>query len=278
MDERQERPPTADGILSLTGTPSLSGRRALIVGGSGGLGAAFAEALALRGADLVIHGGSSVSGLEASILRAQGARAQRAREKAASCGESQDASIEGFLLALDRPADLISRLPRLGRIDILVCAFGPFFRAPLHETSAEDWERLALLDLALPGALASALLPEMVRQDWGRMLFFGGTRTDSIRAYASNAAYAAAKTGLGVLVKSLAAEYAAWGLGAFLLCPGFVETEYLSPDAKAELALRAPKGRLLKAEALAEFGAGLIASEPALASGAIINLDGGLKL
>jgi NAD(P)-dependent dehydrogenase (short-subunit alcohol dehydrogenase family) len=118
----------------------------------------------------------------------------------------------------------------------------------------------------------------MRERSYGRILLFGGTRTDSIRAYASNAAYAAAKTGLGVLVKSIAAEYSAWNIGAFLLCPGFVDTEYLSPGLRAELEQRSPGGRLLEAGSLADFGADLVAADPPIASGAIINLDGGLKV
>jgi NAD(P)-dependent dehydrogenase (short-subunit alcohol dehydrogenase family) len=110
------------------------------------------------------------------------------------------------------------------------------------------------------------------------MLFFGGTRTEAIRPYSTNAAYAAAKTGLGVLVKSLAAEYAAFGIGAFLLCPGFVDTEYLSPALRSRLEAAAPGGRLLNPAAIAEFCADLAGQEPPIASGAIINLDGGLKL
>lgn len=213
----------------------------------------------------MIHGGSSQARLGACLASARAASPASAR-------------IEGFLQPLSGPGDIIPRLSALGRFDILVCALGPFLQAPLHETAPEDWERLCLLDLALPGALASALLPAMRAAGWGRFLFFGGTRTDAIRAYSSNAAYAAAKTGLGVLVKSLAAEYGGEGIGAFLLCPGFVDTEYLSPELRAKLAARAPGGRLIRAADIADFAAGLIAAEPALASGSIIDLDGGLRL
>lgn len=254
----------------------LAGRRALVVGGSGGIGAALAAALAERGADLLIHGGSSRERLEAAVARAGAAAgARRGALEKAPPGEPL---IESILLPLERPADLVDRLPGLGRIDILAVAFGPFVRKAFHETSAADWERLALLDLALPGALASALIPAMAERGYGRILFFGGTRTDAIRAYASNAAYAAAKTGLAVLAKSIAAEYSQAGVGAFVLCPGFVDTEYLAEGQRAELRLKAPGGRLIAAEEIAEFAAGLVAAEPCIASGAVVALDGGLKL
>lgn len=259
----------------------LAGRRALVVGGSGGIGAALAAALAARGADLLIHGGSSKERLAAAVARAEeagrGALGDEASGRAPGRPPARP-SVESLLLPLERPSDLVDRLPGLGRVDILAVAFGPFVRKALHETGAADWERLALLDLALPGALASALIPAMAARGYGRILFFGGTRTDAIRAYSSNAAYAAAKTGLAVLAKSIAAEYSQAGIGAFVLCPGFVDTEYLGEGQRAELRSKAPGGRLIEAEEIAEFAASLVAAEPCIASGAVVALDGGLKL
>jgi 3-oxoacyl-[acyl-carrier protein] reductase len=242
----------------------LSGRRALVVGGSGGIGAALCRELARRGASLVVHGGSSAERLEALLaeLRASGAEA------------------EGLLMELlPEPGSigrLVAALPGLGRIDILVVAFGPFLRASLAATSAADWERLALLDLALPGALSSALLPSMAERGWGRILLFGGTRTDGIRAYSTNAAYAAAKTGLAVLAKSLAVEGAGRGVGTVLACPGLVDTEYLSARERLAQAAQAPGGRLLAPAQVAAAAVDLIAAEPCLASGSAVTLDGGL--
>lgn len=250
--------------------PPLAGRRALVVGGTGGLGLAVARGLARRGASLLLHGGSSREGLEASLAdcaglsRAAGLRPEQARH-------------EGLLLPIERPSAFLGSLGDPGSFDILCVAYGPFLQKPLHAMTAPEWESLALLDLALPGLLASALLPGMIGRGWGRLLFFGGTRTDAIRSYATNAAYAAAKTGLGVLVKSLAAEYGAAGIGAFALCPGLVDTEYLSPGLRSSLAAKAPGGRLLDPATIGDFAAQLAAAEPCFASGAIINLDAGLK-
>lgn len=190
------------------------------------------------------------------------------------------AAAEGFLLELKpEPASidrLVAALPGLGRIDILAVAFGPFLRKSLSATSAADWETLALLDLALPGALASALFPSMAERGWGRILLFGGTRTDGIRAYSTNAAYAAAKTGLAVLAKSLAAEGSGHGVGAVLVCPGLVETEYLSDHERRAQAAVAPGGHLLSPGQVARAAVGLLAEDPCLASGAAVTLDGGL--
>jgi 3-oxoacyl-[acyl-carrier protein] reductase len=243
----------------------LKGRRALVVGGSGGIGRAVALELGAAGAYLVVHGGSSRERLDSALA-----------ELAAAGSEA-----EGFLLELGKPgagvSSLVEALPALGRLDILVVAFGPFLRKSLAETGAADWERLALLDLALPGALASALLPGMAARGWGRILLFGGSRTDGIRAYSTNAAYAAAKTALAVLAKSLAAEGAPRGVGCVLACPGLVETEYLGDSERSALRASAPRGILLSPRDIAAAAVGLIAAEPCVASGAIISLDGGLS-
>jgi NAD(P)-dependent dehydrogenase (short-subunit alcohol dehydrogenase family) len=260
MKERQGGPDAPKGELPAKGP--LSSRRALVVGGTGGIGAALAASLAAQGASLIIQGGSSLERLDALVaeLRARGAPA------------------EGFLLPLEAPEDLVAKLPGLGPIDILAVAFGPFLQKPLDRMSAAEWSRLALLDLALPGAAVSALLPSMAERGYGRVILFGGTRTDAIRAYSTNAAYAAAKTGLAVLVKSVAAEYAASNVGAFLLCPGLVDTEYLGEPLREALRAKSPRGRLIEPGEIADLAASLAAADPCIASGAVINLDGGLKL
>jgi 3-oxoacyl-[acyl-carrier protein] reductase len=246
--------------------PAFAGRRALVLGGSGGIGRAVSFELGARGASLVLHGGSSRDRLDTTL-----------RELA-----SEGIEADGFLHALDGDLGSIGRLveflPSLGRIDILVVAFGPFLQRSLATTSAADWERLALLDLALPGALSSTLLPAMAENGWGRILLFGGSRTDAIRSYSSNAAYAAAKTGLAVLAKSLAAEGASRGVGCVLVCPGLVDTEYLGDAERVALMARAPRGRLIEPREVAQAAVDILSAEPCIASGSILCMDGGLVL
>ncbi len=262
--------------------PSLEGRRALVVGGSGGIGRAVSLELGSRGAYVVVHGGSSREKLDSTLLELRRARELRfAREPRFAKPDLGAAGAEGFLLDLGDPSSGLARLsdalPGLGDIDILVVAFGPFVRKSLAATDRVDWVRIALLDLALPGTLCSAYLPAMASRGWGRILLFGGSRTDGIRAYSSNAAYAAAKTGLAVLVKSIAAEGAPRGVGCVLVCPGLTDTEYLGEAEKAALRSRAPGGRLAEPAEIASAAVDLLAADPCLASGAIITLDGGLS-
>jgi len=238
---------------------SLAGRHAFILGGTGGLGRETSKALGLRGAYLDIHGRNPDKLAETlDEFHREGLRA------------------EGTADEIKTLEDALPLLERAAKADILVAAWGPFLQKPLQETPLEDWRRVADFNLALPGALASAAIPGMKNRGWGRILVFGGTRTDGIRGFRTNAAYAAAKTGLGVLVKSIAAEYARFGIAALALCPGFADTEYLSPGQAKDLAARAPRGRMTEPGDIGDFAADLLFREPPLWNGAIFTADEGL--
>ncbi|MGB4571217.1 MAG: SDR family NAD(P)-dependent oxidoreductase [Rectinemataceae bacterium] len=255
--------PTQHRAVSTDSNGALShfaGRSALVVGGSGGIGAHVAMQLAARGAIPVIQG-RDPGRVAAAVARIE-----------AAGGQAKPLALE-----LNSARDLIDALDEPLRFDILVVAFGPFVQKSLADTSPEEWERLAVLDLALPGAMASALLPGMLARGWGRMLFFGGTRTDGIRAYRSNAAYAAAKTGVSVLVKSLAAEGGDRNVAAIAVCPGLVGTEYVSPGVRDALSASAPGGRLLAPGEIARISLDLLDADPCSASGALVSLDAGFS-
>jgi len=125
----------------------------------------------------------------------------------------------------NKPLDLTENpllKKKLNTADILCVSYGPFVQKPLHLTSAQDWQNLALFDYALAGIAVSSVLPGMMERKFGRILLFGGTRTDSIRSYKTNAAYAGAKTAISVLVKSVSAEYRKYGITCNAVLPGFV--------------------------------------------------------
>lgn len=238
----------------------FEGRRALVIGGSGGIGASLAMGLAMRGASLLVHGLNS------------GKVEARIRSIAKAGGKAQ-----GLVQAIDGLDSILTALEPFGDFDILVVAFGPFVRKPFADHTPADWEKTATLDLALPGALASRYFPAMCDKGFGRILFFGGTRTDSIRGFTSNAAYAAAKTGLGVLAKSLAIEGAPHNVAAVTICPGLVRTEYIGREEALALARMAPGGRLSEPADVAEIALGLLDGDPCLSSGAIVSLDAGFS-
>ncbi len=253
---------------------TLAGRFAIVVGGSGGIGRAISTELARRGATVLVHGrhASEKTGEPHGSI-ARGGLSELPLGFSSAHDLTFDCEFNtphAFLSALDE------RLRELGaEPDLLVCSFGPFLERPLAATSTADWERLAMANLALPGALASRFLPGMLARGFGRFLFFGGTRTDSIRGFTQTAAYAATKTGLGVLVKSIALEGASRDVASALVCPGPTETEYQDAATKARHAALTRRGTLARADLVARAAIDLIDADPCLASGAIVALDGG---
>lgn len=235
-------------------------KRALIIGGSGGIGRWLSLILADRGAQVFIHGAHEykVRALVQEIKKA-GGRA------------------EGFAYPIDSVSEFCSFLHSLGDFDCVISAYGPFVQQSLSECSSHDWEHLVSHNLALPGALTSLYLSGMLQRNFGRFLYFGGTRTDALLTYKTNAAYAAAKSGLNVLVKSLAAEGRNHNVAGLLVCPGFVDTEYLDDAVREISRLKAPGGKLIPARVIAETALNLLDAEPCTASGAIVSLDSGFS-
>lgn len=237
----------------------IAGKKAAVIGGSGGIGWAIAHELAAKVDELVLHG------------RDETKLAERAAELGrAGCRVVQAAA---DLSGAEPPA---KTLELVRRCDLLVVAYGPFVHKTLAATSAEDWRLSALAGLALPGIIASEAAAAMAERGFGRILLFGGTRTDAIRAYRGNAAYAAAKTGLGVLAKSLAGEFGPRGVSSVVLCPGFVDTEYLDASTRDALTAASPRGHLIAAGDIAGLAAYLLSGGMDLVSGSVINADEGL--
>lgn len=243
------------------GAGPLAGRLAVVVGGSGGIGRAVALSLGEAGAHLLITGRSS-GRLDATLgeLHARGIGA------------------EGRPCVLDSAADVGKAAALAARADILAVAYGPFLRKPLDGTTPDDWTRTAVLDLALPGACVSAALPHMLDGSYGRIVLFGGTATDVPRAVETNCAYAAAKTGLSVLVRSVAASFGAFDVASILICPGFCDTEYLPAAERQDLASRMPRGTLVRPEEIARLALDFVLQERAVVNGATITADYGKKM
>ena len=132
---------------------------------------------------------------------------------------------------------------------------------------------MALLNYALPGLLVSTALPYMISNKWGRILLFGGTRTQNVNGFLTNAAYAGAKTGVCSLVRSVALAYAPYGITCNALLPGMTDTEYVSQQTRASLAKKMPSKKLISTMTVAESGMFLL--EQAELNGVLLNVDSG---
>ncbi|ADN01020.1 hypothetical protein STHERM_c00440 [Spirochaeta thermophila DSM 6192] len=239
----------------------LGGKRALVVGGSGGIGRGVSLMLAEEGASLVVHGGHDEARLE---------------ETRALCARTAE-EVDGFLCPFDQGdvflKEVASRLP----FDIVVWCAGPVEYVGLGEASLEVWERMARGNLVLPGAVVGMVAGLMAERGHGRIVLFGGPGSDALRGYTSIAPYAAAKAGLGVLAKSVAVAYGSSNVACNVICPGIVFTEYTSREER-ERWREVPEARIASAEEVVDLVRYLVKMPTPLVNGAVISADKGLRL
>jgi len=245
---------------SRTQARSLEGKRGLVVGASGGIGRQVALGMAEAGAWLAIHGG-------------------RDERRARSCArelQERGARVTSTWGTIERAEDVLRWAESVLPVDILVVAFGPIQWLTLESTGVEAWRSMTELNLTVPGALVTACLPGMAERGFGRIVLFGAGRGDTLKAYREIPAYASAKIGLGVLAKSVAAEYASAGVACNVVCPGYVETEYMTDRQKRVFSGRTPRKRLTPSAEIAEVALWLCDTGPNVVNGAVINAGDGL--
>jgi NAD(P)-dependent dehydrogenase (short-subunit alcohol dehydrogenase family) len=244
----------------------LTGRAALVTGGSKGLGQAMARALACAGADVVIaarHPAELEAGL-AAILEGTTAR--------------------GVWLA----ADLADRaaVERLaagaqaayGKIDILVNNAGTNRIAPIERVTDAHWDEVLALNLTAPMVLSRALAGPMKERSWGRIIHISSVFGAVSRAERN--AYSASKAGLLGLTRSMALELASHGVTVNAILPGIFETpltQTMHSDAARRqwFTDRVPMGRWGRPEELSGPLLLLASDAGAYITGTCLAVDGG---
>lgn len=243
---------------------NFTGKKAVIIGGSGGIGAQISTKLAQRGATLLVHGGHNSQKLHNLMDTLQKISSQK------TLHQSIIQEITGENLSQFSYTALMAEIKTA---DILCVAFGPFLQKSIEKTTPSDWINTSLLNYALPGICVSTALPHMKENNWGRILLFGGTLTHNVKAYITNAAYGGAKTALCSLVKSTAAQYSSHGITCNGILPGLTETEYQNPQALATLAKKNPSGKIISPETIATAAINILSTKEI--NGALLNIDDG---
>ena len=208
----QDQSQSSPGVLGLF---RLDGRRALITGGSKGLGEVMATALAEAGADVVIASRSE-SDCQA-VARAIAVKTGR-KTAGIAADVTQSDQVDRLLLTA-REA--------VGPIDILVNNAGINVRGPSELLSEADWDAVIDVNLKAPFLLSRRLGPEMATRGWGRIINLGSIL--SVIGLPGRAPYASAKAGLLNLTRVLALEWARSGVTVNALCPGPFATDMNKP-------------------------------------------------
>lgn len=199
----------------------LTGKVALVTGGSKGLGLAMARGLALAGADIVINSRNGDE-LEAAMHNILEGTEQKGRSFVADLSKRKD-SIQLAHKTLET----------MGRVDIIINNAGANFPAPVADIKDGDWDHLLELNLSAPMVLVRELTAQMKLRKWGRIINISsifGLRTKEGRG-----AYSATKAGLMGITRTMAQELGPWNITANIIAPGPFSTPLTDRLVQGEL-------------------------------------------
>jgi NAD(P)-dependent dehydrogenase (short-subunit alcohol dehydrogenase family) len=243
----------------------LSGKSAVVVGGTSGIGLAMAIGLAEAGADVVATSRRAEQvGEAAKAIEAKGRKTLRL---------TSDVGNRASLQAL-----LDGTLKEVGKVDILINCAGKIKRGPTLTFPEDQWQDI--LDTNLTGTLRACQIfgAPMLERGYGRIINIASLNT--FVSLNEVAAYAASKAGVAALTRSLAVEWSKRGVVVNAIAPGVFRTalnaELLDNSPRGhELLMRTPMGRFGKTEEVVGAAVYLASESASFVSGITLPVDGG---
>lgn len=250
----------------------MAKKTALITGGASGLGKITAFQLAEKGYQLVINYRNSE--IEANSL----AKSLNDRYGTKNMTIQGDvANKEDCLRIVDQA---LSSYPS---IDGLIHNAGPYIhdRKKMTDYSFEEWKYLLDGNLSAVFYLSKLLIPTMREQNWGRIITLGFDRVETAPGWIYRSAFAASKTGLASLTRTIAIEEAEYGITANMVCPGDIVTEWKEKRINDTLIAPEEQPRVVRpgtGEDIARVISFLVDEKSSFITGSIIPITGGMDV
>ena len=242
-------------------------RLALVTGAARGIGRAVALELARNGFNVAVNFNHSAEAAEALVkeIEALGVRA------GAFQADVSDREQAEALFKKVREA--------LGPVEVLVNNAGITRDTLLMRMKPEDWDAVLSANLNSAFYCTKEAIRDMAKARWGRIVTISSVV--GLTGNAGQANYAASKAGLIGFTKSVAREYAARGITANAVAPGFINTsmtEVLKDDVKAAISAQIPAGHIGAPEDVARAVAFFAREESAYITGQVLAVDGGMTM
>lgn len=240
----------------------------MVTGSATGLGKRTAIELAKQGHHVVLNYRLSKKAAQDTVALIEDKYGVRAT--AIQADISQEADVQALV---------DQAVSEIGPIDILVHNAGPYIKKQktFSEYTSDEWHQMVNGNLNSCFYLLTKILPMMQKNHWGRIVMLGFDRIGSAPAWKYRSAYAAAKTGVASLTRTLALEEAENGITVNMVCPGDIVGHYkeMTIEQVASIPTDEPLGRKGSGEDIARTIAFLCDKNSDYITGSIIEVTGG---
>lgn len=244
-------------------------KTALITGGASGIGKRTAETLAEQGIHLVIN------------YRSSEEQANKLVHYLSEKYGTKNIAIQGDIAIYESCQSIVAEaINHFSTIDIVIHNAGPYIheRKKMTDYSIDEWNYIINGNLNGVFYLSKLLIPSMRAKKWGRFIMVGFDRVETAPGWMYRSAFAAGKTGLASLMRTMALEEAEFGITANMVCPGDIIGEWKEKSIEDSLKyndVNTPVGRPGTGEDIARVIAFLIADQSSYLTGSVIPVTGG---